>query len=228
MRGFKGKEKIIAVLCAICLICVIFGGCTNNETEKALPDTSSQYGAVSVETETGAFAETEAGTDEVSKSSPAEEIKKEEPQKRGEREPEKEEADVEELKCTLSVDCSKAVLELGEKSSFLPEDGKLFKETEVSFSEGESVFDVLLREMRKSGIHLEFVDVPLYNSVYIEGIGNLYEFDCGELSGWTYRVNGVFPNCGASVYKLQNGDCVEWIYTCDLGRDIGDENSVRN
>lgn len=35
---------------------------------------------------------------------------------------------------------------------------------------------------------------PAYNSAYIEGIGNLYEFDCGNLSGWMYSVNGVWPD----------------------------------
>ena len=63
----------------------------------------------------------------------------------------------------------------------------------------------------------------LYNTAYIEGIANLYEFDCGELSGWMYRVNGEFPNVGCSLYKLKDGDTVEWVYTCDLGRDVGGE-----
>ena len=91
----------------------------------------------------------------------------------------------------------------------------------VTFNEGESVFDVLLREMQKNKIHMEFVMTPIYNSNYVEGINNLYEFDCGELSGWMYRVNGWFPNYGCSRYVLEDGDVIEWIYTCDLGRDIG-------
>ena len=53
----------------------------------------------------------------------------------------------------------------------------------------------------------------------IEGIGNLYEFDCGELSGWMYTVNGQAPNYGCSQYQLEDGDVVEWIYSCDMGRD---------
>ena len=36
-----------------------------------------------------------------------------------------------------------------------------------------------------------------------------------------YKVNGVFPNYGCSKYTLKNGDVVEWVYTCDLGRDVG-------
>lgn len=62
----------------------------------------------------------------------------------------------------------------------------------------------------------------MYNSAYIEGIGNLYEFDCGENSGWMYKVNDWFPNYGMSRYVLKNGDTVSLIYTCDGGFDIGE------
>ena len=58
---------------------------------------------------------------------------------------------------------------------------------------------------------------------YIEGINNLYEFSCGELSGWMYSVNNKFPQRGCSSYTLKNGDDIVWSYTCDLGRDIGAE-----
>ena len=61
----------------------------------------------------------------------------------------------------------------------------------------------------------------MYNSHYIEGINNLYEFDCGELSGWMYSVNGWYPNYGCSRYQVQDGDVIEWHYTCDLGEDLG-------
>ena len=36
-----------------------------------------------------------------------------------------------------------------------------------------------------------------------------------------YKVNGWFPNYGASRYQIQEGDIIEWVYTCDLGRDVG-------
>lgn len=36
-----------------------------------------------------------------------------------------------------------------------------------------------------------------------------------------YKVNGVFPKYGCSQYVLEHGDVVEWVYTCDLGRDVG-------
>ena len=86
------------------------------------------------------------------------------------------------------------------------------------------LFDVLQRVCKEKGIHLESSWTPIYNSAYIEGIHNLYEFDCGALSGWMYRVNGWYPNYGCSRYQLQDGDVVEWRYTCDLGNDVGGKN----
>ena len=89
------------------------------------------------------------------------------------------------------------------------------------FTEGEGIFDVRKRVCRENKIHMEFSETPVYQSAYIEGIGNLYEFDCGEGSGWMYRVNGEFPNYGCSRYTLADGDTVEWVYTCDFGADVG-------
>ena len=98
-----------------------------------------------------------------------------------------------------------------EKVELVPADGIIFPSQTVDFYEGESVFNVLLREMKKNKIHMEFVNTPIYNSAYIEGINNLYEFDCGELSGWMYKVNGWFPNYGCSRYQMKEGDVVEWV-----------------
>ena len=128
--------------------------------------------------------------------------------------------------CTLSVRCDTAIENRqmldSAKIPLLPNSGVILPTTEVSFYEGESVFNLLLREMKRNKIHMEYVNTPIYNSAYIEGINNLYEFDCGELSGWMYKVNGWFPSYGCSRYQLQPGDSVEWVYTCNLGRDVGE------
>ncbi len=131
------------------------------------------------------------------------------------------------LKCSLSVTCETAVGKITDEET-VPENAVIYSNENVVFSDGESVFDVLLREMKENGIHMEFVNTPVYNSAYVEGINNLYEFDCGELSGWMYKVNGSFPNYGCSLYKIKDGDVIEWVYTCDLGKDVGGENSARN
>ena len=137
-----------------------------------------------------------------------------------------------ELTCILSVKCDTILDNMSDfdkdKAEILPNNGIILKETEVVFYEGETVFNLLRREMKKNKIHMEFNEVPMYESAYSEGIANIYEFDCGELSGWMYKVNDWFPNYGCSRYKLKEHDKVEWIYTCDLGRDIGGDYSQRN
>lgn len=136
----------------------------------------------------------------------------------------------ENLTCTLSVRCDTVLNNMNrldkEKLSIVPSDGIIFPEHTITFFEGESAFDVTLREMKNNGIHFEFVNTPIYNNAYIEGIGNLYELDCGELSGWMYKINGIFPNYGSSKHILKTGDKIEWVYTCDLGNDIGGRNNL--
>ncbi len=131
------------------------------------------------------------------------------------------------LTCRLSVTCATIFNNMShfnkDKLEVLPADGVIYPPRNVVFYEGESVFNVLQREMKKHKIHMEFTMTPLYNSHYIEGINNIYEFDCGELSGWMYKVNDWFPNYGCSRYLLKDGDVIEWMYTCDLGRDLGEE-----
>lgn len=127
--------------------------------------------------------------------------------------------------CTLSISCASILdhmnwLDPGKKE-LVPEDGWIFKPTQVTFYQGESVFNVLLRTCKQKKIHMEYENTPMYNSAYIEGIHNLYEFDCGELSGWMYRVDNWFPNYGCSRYQLKDGDTVDWVYTCNLGIDVG-------
>jgi len=126
---------------------------------------------------------------------------------------------------TIAIRCGTILNNMGKlrsgKERFVPSNGIIMPAKTVSFTDGETVFNVLQRETRAAGIQMEFSNNPMFNSVYIEGINNLYEFDCGELSGWMYKVNGWFPNYGCSQYKLKQGDVIEWVYTCDLGNDVG-------
>ena len=127
--------------------------------------------------------------------------------------------------CTFSIECSTILNNLDmldpDKLEMVPSNGVILAAVRVTFYEGESVFDVLQRVCKDYNIHMEAEWTPIYNSAYVEGIHNLYEFDCGALSGWMYNVNGWYPNYGCSRYQLQDGDVVQWRYTCDLGEDVG-------
>lgn len=128
--------------------------------------------------------------------------------------------------CTLYIDC-RTVLDNRDKldpdkEELIPEDGVILAKVTVGFEEGDSVYDILIRELHSRRIHVESTFVEAYNAAYVEGIANIYEFDCGWSSGWEYCVNGVFPNYGCSAYYPEEGDEIMFLYTCDLGKDISD------
>ena len=104
-----------------------------------------------------------------------------------------------------------------------PSDGTVFPTTYVGFEEGETVFDLLRRICSENDIQIEYTKIAATNNYYIEGINNLYEFDAGNLSGWMYSVNGHFPQLSSSQYKLSAGDTVEFVYSCNIGVDVGDD-----
>lgn len=118
---------------------------------------------------------------------------------------------------TISIGCQTALGKPG--LGHLPSNGVILNTTKVEFEDGETVFDVLQRVTRSNEIHMEYTGSG--STIYIEGIYNLYEFDGGPNSGWMYCVNGWYPNYGAGVYNLKDGDVIQWNYTCDLGEDLG-------
>lgn len=130
------------------------------------------------------------------------------------------------LSCTIQIRCDTILdnmenLEPG-KNAYVPANGVILATSTIGFVDGETVFDVLKRACEAAEIQLEYSWTPMYDSYYIEGINNLYEFDCGNESGWMYKVNGWFPNYGCSAYPLKDGDVIVWCYTCNgLGADVG-------
>lgn len=128
--------------------------------------------------------------------------------------------------CTITILCDTILDNLDNldqgKEAYVPANGTILATSSVEFEDGETVFDVLNRVCEYAGIQLEYSWTAIYDSYYIEGINNLYEFDCGNESGWMYKVNGWFPNYGCSSYELENGDNIVWCYTCNgLGADVG-------
>lgn len=99
--------------------------------------------------------------------------------------------------------------------SVIPEDGILLPLEEISLPEGATAFDALIEAARARKIRIDYTGSSY--GVYVRGIGYVYEFGFGSESGWTYRVNGSFPQMSAGAYELSEGDTVEFVYTCELG-----------
>lgn len=129
--------------------------------------------------------------------------------------------------CTIEIRCDTILNNMDKLTPglerYVPKNGTILSKIQVEIYDGENVFDILKRVTRDNRIQMEFRNDPVYSGAYIEGINYLYEFDCGNESGWMYKVNGWFPNYGCSQYKVQNSDSIVWVYTCDLGRDVGDQ-----
>lgn len=128
--------------------------------------------------------------------------------------------------CTIEINC-RTILENKDKLKKnaiekVPSDGIILETVDIAVNEGDTVLDILLRASEKKGVEVSYTDMPMFNSCYIEGIGGIYEKDCGGASGWMYSVNGEFPQVGANAYTVSEGDRIAFLYTCDGGKDVGD------
>jgi hypothetical protein len=129
---------------------------------------------------------------------------KKESKKQDKKEEKKEQKKEEKQYCSLTVSCSSLInhKDLLESNYQIPSQGLIYSQ-QVQIEEGDSVLSIL----RKSGLRVDA------SGGYVKGIDNLYEFDCGNESGWTYSVNGRKLSVGASQYKVKKNDKIKWMYT---------------
>ncbi|MGN0454770.1 MAG: DUF4430 domain-containing protein [Ruminococcus sp.] len=119
----------------------------------------------------------------------------------------------------VKIDCTTALDKLSDDlKDYIPTDGIIADEA-VSYSDGDTAFSVLTKVTKSNKIQLDYTGSE--PSVYVRGISNLYEFSCGNLSGWMVNINGNYIQTSASEAEVKPGDTVAWRYTCDLGADIG-------
>ncbi len=114
---------------------------------------------------------------------------------------------------TLSITCINAVNYANSHNVSLPaailSDGVILKSVTDEFNTGDSVMKVLKSTLKANGISYQIT-----SGGYVRSISGLAEFDCGQGSGWMYKVNGVLPNVSCKSYKLTNGDKIEFVFTC--------------
>lgn len=122
------------------------------------------------------------------------------------------------MTCTVQINCSSILDNMDKlkegKADYVPASGTVLGMVTVTFTEGETAFDILKRVCSSYGIQLEYSYTPVYGSYYVEGINNLYELDCGSGSGWHYYINGSSPGYGCSSYNMMDGDSMVWNYYC--------------
>lgn len=121
------------------------------------------------------------------------------------------------VRVTVSADCSAALAAMDRideevnPASVIPADGAVITECAVAVEEGASAFDALAAAAREQRVAVDYVGS--FYGVYVRGIGHIYEFGFGDMSGWLYTVNGGSPDISAGEYILSEGDRVEFIYT---------------
>lgn len=117
---------------------------------------------------------------------------------------------------TISVDCINAInygiLSVGTFSQALPSDGMIVSSRQVTAKEGDSALKLL-----KSVLKDNKISYSITSGGYVKAINGLSEFDCGETSGWIYKINGAFPSVSMKSQTLSEGDVFEVRYTCVMG-----------
>lgn len=117
---------------------------------------------------------------------------------------------------TISIEC-KSILDNMDNlakghESYVPSDGVILDEYTATYNKKTTAYDLLSDACKENNISVSSEKTSF--GMYVSGINNLDEFDCGQQSGWTYYVNGKMPNVACSAYKLKNGDKVVFSYTC--------------
>ncbi len=118
--------------------------------------------------------------------------------------------------CTITIQCKSVLKNMDKlsegKAKYIPSNGVILATSTIEFRSGETVYDILKRSCSAAGIPMSARKSSM--GTYVEGINNLFEFDCGGTSGWLYSVNGSEPNHSSSAHNVKNGDRIVWHYTC--------------
>lgn len=131
-----------------------------------------------------------------------------------------------ELVCTIEIRCDTVLDHMSQLSpqqrGTIPADGTILLPTQVGFEDGETVFMILRRLCDAQEIPLDYSYTLVFGGYYVESIDGLAAQSVGTSSGWLYKVNGWFPNYGCGRYKVNDGDVISFVFSCDgWGADVG-------
>ncbi len=118
--------------------------------------------------------------------------------------------------CTITVECKNIHKHMNQLKSgherFVPNDGYIIHAESHTVNRGSTAYDVLKLACNAHGIRLTAKSTSY--GVYVVGINNLDEKDCGSASGWMYKVNGTVPMISCGKYKMDSGDNLVFYYVC--------------
>lgn len=115
------------------------------------------------------------------------------------------------INVTVTVSCEAALnSNLHKEDIELPKDGFIIKSFNIDVKKGESVFSATKKACERNG--KAFLYSGSAFGRYVNKIGPIAEKEYGDGSGWTYTVNGEYPNVTCDSVYLKNGDKIEWIF----------------
>lgn len=118
------------------------------------------------------------------------------------------------ISVTISVDCSRAVAQGNQIAQAVSQNGMILGKTSLTLSKEASAYDAL----KETGLVINANKSAM--GMYVISIQSLAEKMCGGESGWLFFVNGEYISSSCDKCILQDGDVLEWIYTCNNGEDI--------
>ena len=205
------NKKICALLLSAAM-CFCFSACSNNTQEEqstavtatttTQATTSTTVAETTTKETTAKPSTTKTQTTTKKKKITATKVKK---KKKNDK-----------VTCTVTVECKSILDHMDElkegHEEFVPSDGYIIKNYTYKAKAGYTAYDALKSACNNNDIKLTAQKTSY--GVYISGINNLDEFDCGKQSGWMYSVNGIMPNTTCGNVTVDDGDSIVFTYVC--------------
>lgn len=205
------NKKICALLLSVAM-CFCFSACSNNTQEE-------QSTAVTATTTTQATTSTtvaETTTKETTAKPSTTKTQTTTKKKKVTATKVKKKKKTDTVTCTVTVECKSILDHMDElkegHEEFVPSDGYIIKNYTYKAKAGYTAYDALKSACNSNDIKLTAQKTSY--GVYISGINNLDEFDCGKQSGWMYSVNGIMPNTTCGNVTVDDGDSIVFTYVC--------------
>lgn len=205
------NKKICALLLSAAM-CFCFSACSNNTQEEqstavtatttTQATTSTTVAETTTKETTAKPSTTKTQTTTKKKKITATKVKK------------KKKTDT--VTCTVTVECKSILNHMDDlkegHEEFVPSDGYIIKNYTYKAKAGYTAYDALKSACNNNDIKLTAQKTSY--GVYISGINNLDEIDCGKQSGWMYSVNGIMPNTTCENVTVDDGDSIVFTYVC--------------
>lgn len=119
--------------------------------------------------------------------------------------------------CYVTVECKEILGKINKlspgHSKYVPKNGYILYNYPVKYSVNDTAYDALKTACSDNNIKLTATST-IYG-IYVCGINNIDEKDCGSQSGWLYSVNSVYPSVSCGKQEINPNDNIIFHYTCN-------------